>query len=49
MPRQPGEKENRRGLGNNYMEVLKEAMVGTATTNDSMPATTQRTNLATAE
>lgn len=39
----------RRGLWNRYTEVPKEAMVGIATMNDRMPATTQRTNLATAE
>ena len=31
------------------MDVLKEAMVGIATMNDTMPVTTQRTNLATVE
>ncbi len=31
------------------MDVLKEATVGIATMSDTMPVTTQRTNLATTE
>jgi hypothetical protein len=45
----PRRYENRHGLLSNYMEVLKEAKVGIATMNDKTPATTQRTNLATAK
>lgn len=43
-----GGEKIRVGFELNYTEVLKEAMVGIATMNDNTPATTQRTNLATA-
>jgi len=44
MPRQPG-RGGRRGLGNNYTEVLKEKKVGNATMTEMMAAISQRTNL----
>jgi hypothetical protein len=46
MPRQPWRRSSRRGLGNNYTEVLKEAKVGSAMMKDMIPATTQRTKRA---